>query len=722
MIDGSRIPRSLRAGRRRRPFERRAVSEIIATLLVLAIVVSLGVLVFTFANSGLANLTEGYTNAMKNQANAVSERFTVEQVAFTFSGAGTLALDGTSTNQVGGVSSSIATTLTTTNANDVIVAYVSPADTGATAPPSVSGIAGGGLTWKHRVTTNTENNSEYYVPVTLTNSQTSATPSPFQQMVTWDPATYAAYEAPDLGNIRFCADTACSTPLYAWLESCSTSCTPSATSASAWVRLTSAISGSGGTLTIYMVFKPTSTGFDGNYWGEAPKLSATYGQYDNGANVFINYFNGASSAGWTISASAGQTSSVPAGSPFGANALYANSVNGDYMYTTATLSSSVIIQYYTYTTGLGEFFFTTNSAGAGTMSRLDGRGAGDYIGLAKSASWTSWHCPNSGVTASANTWYQWSIVVNGNSAADYFGTTFGYGNLGTVINPLSSTYSDACGGGTETYANNGNYIGLVGDGLGSSYITYWNGITVRAYPPSGVMPSSSLGSTGSTGATFDLEEWYAIASSPLGSASITATLSASDTAATWIAVLGISGADTASPFDPNISLPATSAAATPSTTMSTSNANDLLLYSCAAGAGGMAAGFTGVYSSTFPPNQNEYVGYEGVSATQTNLVTSCGTNSYGAEITDAVTASRAGADVYVRNSGTVPVTLVSVYIVDQSTNTFISQTATSITVNVGAFVDIVHTTLTFTPSHGHTYSFTVTSSLGNSVIYDAKAA
>src|SRR5438445_1905879 len=55
---------------------------------------------------------------------------------------GTLALDGSNTNEAAG-SSSIAATLTTTNANDVIIAYVSPADTGTATPPTVSGISGG---------------------------------------------------------------------------------------------------------------------------------------------------------------------------------------------------------------------------------------------------------------------------------------------------------------------------------------------------------------------------------------------------------------------------------------------------------------------------------------------------------------------------------------------------------------------------------------------------
>ncbi|MBI3023365.1 MAG: hypothetical protein HYY68_06510 [Thaumarchaeota archaeon] len=84
------------------------------------------------------------------------------------------------------------------------------------------------------------------------------------------------------------------------------------------------------------------------------------------------------------------------------------------------------------------------------------------------------------------------------------------------------------------------------------------------------------------------------------------------------------------------------------------------------------------------------------------------------------TSGTQGADLYVRNVGTIPITLVSVYIVDQSSNTFVSQFTISTTVNVGTFVDIPNTTLTFTPSPGHTYSFTVASSRGNSVIYNAK--
>ena len=93
-------------------------------------------------------------------------------------------------------------------------------------------------------------------------------------------------------------------------------------------------------------------------------------------------------------------------------------------------------------------------------------------------------------------------------------------------------------------------------------------------------------------------------------------------------------------------------------------------------------------------------------------------------IGDAIQASpgtTAGANVFVRNVGSIPTTLVSVYVTDLTSNAFVSQTTMSTAVEVGTFVEIPDTTLAFTPTHGHTYSFTVTSSLGNSAIYSAEA-
>jgi hypothetical protein len=156
-----------------------------------------------------------------------------------------------------------------------------------------------------------------YVPVTVQNNQGTTTPIGLQVKVTWNPSTFSGYEGSNLGNIRFCPNTACSTTLYAWLESCTPSCTTSATSATAWVRLASQVTGNGGTLTIYMVFLIQTTTFDGNYWGEAPTLSALYGQYDNGANVFNFYDNFAGTGG--LNTANWNTASYGTGGTFSTN-------------------------------------------------------------------------------------------------------------------------------------------------------------------------------------------------------------------------------------------------------------------------------------------------------------------------------------------------------------------------------------------------------------------
>ncbi|MEM0149880.1 MAG: hypothetical protein QXW10_03230, partial [Candidatus Micrarchaeaceae archaeon] len=125
----------------------------------------------------------------------------------------------------------------------------------------------------------------YYVPITLTNSQSSAVPAQFQQMITFAPSSYSTYEKPNLGNIRFYYGNR---ELYSWCEANCTS--TSAGNVIFWVRLPVAIPPSQAKV-IDMYFMPYSTNYDGTYAGEAPQLSPTYAEYDNGAKVFTNYWN-----------------------------------------------------------------------------------------------------------------------------------------------------------------------------------------------------------------------------------------------------------------------------------------------------------------------------------------------------------------------------------------------------------------------------------------------
>ena len=325
----------------------------------------------------------------------------------------------------------------------------------------------------------------YYVPVTLANNQPYALPNPFQDMLTVNSLAYQSYEAANLDNIEFFYANGTIVP--SWLESGNSN---TATNTIYWLKVPGAFIPASSSNTLYMGFAANTVSLFGNtVTGEAPWLSSTYGQYDDGANVF-DYYSGApsSATGWTVSGSAGVTASAPSGSYFQtADAYYADSAGGDYMYTTATgLTTNTIITYWVYSTGLGDFFFLTNSAGSGQMSRLDTRGGSDWSGLAGTASWTSWSGPSSGLDESPNTWYKYDTVITPSTAYSYIGANdLGLSVLGTLANSYTGTDS-------------GNYIGLVGDALGSSYVTYWNGMVIRAAPPSNTMPASTFGTVTST--------------------------------------------------------------------------------------------------------------------------------------------------------------------------------------------------------------------------------
>jgi hypothetical protein len=126
----------------------------------------------------------------------------------------------------------------------------------------------------------------YSIPITLTNNQAVPTPKPFQQMVVVNSAAYASYEAPNLQNIEFFDSNGAVVP--SWLESGNSNM---ATDTVYWLKLVNGIPADSA-LTLYMGFASLSSNlFNGVTTGEAPELSPSYGQYDNGVNVFAYYWN-----------------------------------------------------------------------------------------------------------------------------------------------------------------------------------------------------------------------------------------------------------------------------------------------------------------------------------------------------------------------------------------------------------------------------------------------
>jgi hypothetical protein len=122
------------------------------------------------------------------------------------------------------------------------------------------------------------------VPITITNTQSMATPMPFQQMITVNSAAYDPDEAPNLQNVEFFDSTGAVIP--SWLESGNSS---TSTDTIYWLKLANGIPANS-SITVYMEFAPPTTNLmNSQTTGEAAQLSPTYAQYDNGSNVFNAY-------------------------------------------------------------------------------------------------------------------------------------------------------------------------------------------------------------------------------------------------------------------------------------------------------------------------------------------------------------------------------------------------------------------------------------------------
>ncbi|MCL5102132.1 MAG: hypothetical protein M1544_02145 [Candidatus Marsarchaeota archaeon] len=116
----------------------------------------------------------------------------------------------------------------------------------------------------------------------------------YQVEISFNPknTSYSLHESPDLGNIRFYYNNE---ELYDWCQNCNDSMTGNAIF---WVRIPQGtafgLCGFGNcnsTFIVYMYFTPISTTFSGIHSGLAPQLTSTYGEYDNGKEVFNYYTN-----------------------------------------------------------------------------------------------------------------------------------------------------------------------------------------------------------------------------------------------------------------------------------------------------------------------------------------------------------------------------------------------------------------------------------------------
>jgi len=330
------------------------------------------------------------------------------------------------------------------------------------------------------------------VPITITNSQSSATPSPFQQMIQINEGNYANYIAYN-GNIaNFEFYTQSGQILPAWIESNNSG------TLTVWVKLPNSIPASS-SLTIYLGFASkttnllSSSGTSGI--GEAPQLSSTYGEYDDGANVFNNYWNFAGTSlpsGWTgtgYTVNNGVTVNAPGGSQ-----AYDPPTTNYIITTTASYSTSQITEFY-FPQG-----FAFGRPSGGTVGINEGWGLKEASGTDTSNSIQVFN--NYGISGT-----DFQTVVSGTATKSSVFTS----GPSSFISTMYSTSSGAVFGiGTNPpLYNNGQSATLTSNiYTGNSYIYLWSFdsytkvgpvyyIRTRALPPNGVMPSVSFGSLSS---------------------------------------------------------------------------------------------------------------------------------------------------------------------------------------------------------------------------------
>lgn len=336
-----------------------------------------------------------------------------------------------------------------------------------------------------------------YVPITITNNQNVATPNPFQQMIVVNSVQYAAYEASDLSNVAFSYPNGTVAP--SWLESGNSN---SATSTIYWVRVGSIPAGS--STTIFMNFYPkTSNVLNSQNTGEAPDLSPSRGQYDDGANVFIIYADFMNSlSGWQPFTFFGNF--LPVASSKGIKMTDGGTMESTYLFSSAGLppvpieieegwsydgngehsismfgsspfgSSTAIIQPYGYGAPVLNYSISANFDQWRTRTTLGDFLTGSTVGT---SSFTGGGSFNMTSFLTCNGTYASAGYAIANVDLEHFGSTL----VPTVV---SGTVS-------RPFNNNALILGAYSGGIPTTQYVKW--AVVRALPPNGVMPSVQMG-------------------------------------------------------------------------------------------------------------------------------------------------------------------------------------------------------------------------------------
>ena len=337
------------------------------------------------------------------------------------------------------------------------------------------------------------------VQINFVNTQSSAIPAGAQLDIAFSAHNYTILESNTLNNTVLYFQNG--TVAYSWLEGGVTDNLEYAAnilSLSAnvfyWFKVPSASflpanTAIAPTNTIYMGFDiPANNLMDGNFIGEAPQLSPSYAEYDNGAKIFNYYLvNPISTSGFTVSGSFIVNTSAPAGSYFDTPNAFSAPIadDHDYIYSSnPAFSPGNIITYWFRlpNDALGDLFFMASSSGEGQFSRIDERGSGNTdTGFLYTTNWYSWGGSGNLLPPALGDWDKVDIVIPSSSSMIMYDTPTSNTPLGT----LGSVNT-----GSFTPDVDGDYFGLNSDTAGSG-TDFWDAIIVRDYLPGGSFPATS---------------------------------------------------------------------------------------------------------------------------------------------------------------------------------------------------------------------------------------
>ncbi|MCY0851065.1 hypothetical protein [Sulfuracidifex metallicus] len=311
--------------------------------------------------------------------------------------------------------------------------------------------------------------------ITITNSESDPTPTPFQQLLTLN--LQGIISSPSqLLNLKFYQDINHNTPLYAWIMSY----TSDLSTVYIWVSIPSGIPASS-SITIYMQVTNTN---QYPYTGISPYYNS---QYDNGQNVFLAYFNGYTPLSDFYTPNKLTTTTV--------NGVQAILINGGccnlgFVYTAKPIPyQPLMVLSYAIDLGNQPGGLTADNGIAGLTNGTDTSSL-DAISVNMGCNSTffsmdyfengsEYRCNNSqGAPVSELVYGQ--LQFNENSWSGSISPTFGSGGYSGSLdfNPLS--------GSSQLY------LGVIGGvNSGAQWQTAYIWMFASAYPPNGVMPSNS---------------------------------------------------------------------------------------------------------------------------------------------------------------------------------------------------------------------------------------